>query len=37
MDIIVASAKAYMSALNKMLTVVKAGARDWTRELGIRN
>jgi 2-isopropylmalate synthase len=26
MDIIVASAKAYMSALNKMLTVVKAGA-----------
>jgi 2-isopropylmalate synthase len=26
-DIIVASAKAYMSALNKMLTVVKAGAR----------
>ena len=28
MDIIVASAKAYMSALNKMLTVVKAGAKD---------
>jgi 2-isopropylmalate synthase len=28
MDIIVASAKAYMSALNKMLTVVKAGVRE---------
>ena len=28
MDIIVASAKAYVSALNKMLTVVKAGAKD---------
>ena len=32
MDIIVASAKAYMSALNKMLTVVKAGAKDWKVE-----
>ncbi len=28
MDIIVASAKAYMSALNKMLTVAKAGTKD---------
>ena len=31
MDIIVASAKAYMSALNKMLTVVKAEAKTESR------
>ena len=28
-DIIVASARAYMQALNKLLAVVKAGAKDW--------